>query len=70
MENIVEFVDGIMANGESTSRLESDFRIKLFGDEVTQKILISAMVEDFINDNGSDKISAWISKGYLHISVD
>lgn len=76
MENIVEFVDAIIDRGGATSSLignpnkkESDFKIKLFGDMVTQRILISAMVKDFMNDNESD-ISAWISGGYLHINVD
>lgn len=76
MTNLIQFVDTIFNNGGASSKYTSpkrdgaDFRIKLFGCAVTQRILITSMITEFIRDNETSDISAWIDKGYLNISVE
>lgn len=46
-----------------------DFKVKLFGDDVTRQILAASIIKMYIDEYGDANIKAWISNGYVNISV-
>jgi|LakMenE18May11ns_1017448.scaffolds.fasta_scaffold9671137_1 hypothetical protein len=46
-----------------------DFRVKLFGDDVTKQILAASIINMYKDEYGDNNIHAWISNGYVNISV-